>query len=102
MSSRRVLLILDLEILAKGEDIGMKLGNPMNLTAEQIAEADKANNSKLLSEKTNGNASNTWDKSPNKPASNTSMQTSMNTTTNSTFNPNMCHPIEALSPYNSK
>ncbi|XP_044742853.1 replication protein A 70 kDa DNA-binding subunit [Chrysoperla carnea] len=100
--NRRVLLILELDILAKGEDIGMKLGNPMNLTAEIIAEADKANSSKLLSEKTNGNASNTWDKSPNKPASNTSMQTSMNTTSNSTFNPNMCHPIEALSPYNSK
>lgn len=90
MSPRRVLIILDLEVLNPGTDVGHKVGNPVVLSEGQKAAAS-APKPEPASKENNSSFNN---KAP--AAGNSSMVASQS------ISGQLTHPISSLSPYQNK
>lgn len=92
---RRVLIIINLEVLHKGEEVGAKIGDPVNLDAKESSTTADA-----------GRAENVPTRSVEQSA--VPMRTNSNTSiANSTLNSSIIdgratHPISSLSPYQNK
>ncbi|XP_038209890.1 replication protein A 70 kDa DNA-binding subunit [Zerene cesonia] len=87
---KRVMIILDITIIAPGSEVGQKLGNPTTWSEESAKPAAVQSPMRPIQ----------------KPAPTPSMSTNINQTNaglnSSLLNPQMTHPINSLSPYQNK
>ncbi|CAG9818455.1 unnamed protein product [Phaedon cochleariae] len=92
----RVLLILELKLIASGAEVGEKIGSPVQLTNDSSSSAPKTNVSNTNTNGTSTNSSVVY----NKPATSNNPTPPMDTSEN--LSNQMTHPISSLSPYHNK
>lgn len=99
---KRVLVILDLDILVSGDEVGSQIGKPEQLSDTPQA-AETSNNLATSSNRgvVNGQSSNTYQQQ--KPTYyNQNSSNSLNTSMNNSLQNQLTHPISSLSPYQNK
>ena len=95
---RRVLILLDITVLHKGTDVGVKIGNPQAYSAKKsTANQNKPQNNQYQAPPVNQSSNQSYQSSyKNTPSVNT------NSTMNMSLNEHLTHPINSLSPYQNK